>query len=245
MEAAISGHGVSPTTPASKRENELVDEVLELRRQISELERREADRQRLEASVEAGGHQAQKLLLEAVESLREIFVLWDAEDRLVLCNEAFRKMNEGVREWTRPGTRYEDYLRAAVAKGLVPGTAGREAEWIAERLHRFHHPGPPFEIPRQDGQWLLNHETRMPNGSTVTIATDITERKRAEAALSESEARFHHFAEASGDWFWEMDGELRFTWVSADIEKHTGVPREWHYGKTREETDEGSIDPLG
>ncbi len=51
----------------------------------------------------------------------------------------------------------------------------------------------------------------------------------------ESEARFHHFAEASGDWFWEMDAELRLTRFSPEVEKHASVPPEWHYGKTRQE----------
>lgn len=43
------------------------------------------------------------------------------------------------------------------------------------------------------------------------------------------------FAEVSGSWFWEMDENLRFTWFSKNVETHTHFPREWHYGKTRDE----------
>ena len=43
------------------------------------------------------------------------------------------------------------------------------------------------------------------------------------------------FAEVSGNWFWEMDQNLRFTWFSKNVETHTHFPREWHYGKTRDE----------
>lgn len=43
------------------------------------------------------------------------------------------------------------------------------------------------------------------------------------------------FAEASGHWFWEMDENLRFTWFSKNVEAHVRFPREWHYGKTRDE----------
>ncbi len=58
---------------------------------------------------------------------------------------------------------------------------------------------------------------------------------KAEEAFKESEHRFKDFAEASADWFWEMDAELRFTYMSPNVEEIVGVPPEWHYGKTREE----------
>ncbi|MDA0342301.1 MAG: PAS domain-containing protein, partial [Proteobacteria bacterium] len=43
------------------------------------------------------------------------------------------------------------------------------------------------------------------------------------------------FAEASDRWFWEMDENLRFTWISKNLELYLNGPREWHYGKTRGE----------
>ena len=52
-------------------------------------------------------------------------------------------------------------------------------------------------------------------------STDITARRQAEEELRKSEERFHHFAEATGDWFWEMNSDLRFTWISSGMEKHT------------------------
>jgi PAS domain S-box-containing protein len=45
----------------------------------------------------------------------------------------------------------------------------------------------------------------------VTVARDITERKRAEAALHDSEARFRSLTEMSSDFFWESDAEHRLT----------------------------------
>ena len=48
----------------------------------------------------------------------------------------------------------------------------------------------------------------------VVVFKDITERKRAEDELSNSNARFKDFAELASDWFWEMDEQLRFSYVS-------------------------------
>lgn len=67
----------------------------------------------------------------------------------------------------------------------------------------------------------------------ITGLLDITDRKEGERRLRESEQRFRDFAESSGDWLWEMDEQLRFTYMSPNVERILGVSPEWHYGKTR------------
>jgi len=73
------------------------------------------------------------------------------------------------------------------------------------------------------------------------IGTEITEFKRAEKALQESEERFQGFAEIGSDWLWEMDADLRFSYFSDPIHKITGLPREHYLGKSRLEVGQGSI----
>ena len=69
----------------------------------------------------------------------------------------------------------------------------------------------------------------------VAMVEDITEQKKAEEALRLSERRFQDFAESSADWFWEMDADLRFTYISPNVERLVGLSPEAHYGKTRRE----------
>ena len=73
-------------------------------------------------------------------------------------------------------------------------------------------------------------EERTADLRSVNLAhvAEITERRRAEAALRGSEQRFRDFAAAASDWFWETDAEHRFVWFSPNVEALTGVPREWH-----------------
>jgi len=64
-------------------------------------------------------------------------------------------------------------------------------------------------------------------------STNITEQVRAEQELSRSEKRFKDFAEASGDWFWEMDADLKFTYFSSRFEEVTGFNIEQRLGTKR------------
>ncbi|MCH7888813.1 MAG: PAS domain S-box protein [Proteobacteria bacterium] len=137
----------------------------------------------------ARAEETSRRLAAAIEGLSETFVLFDADDRIVVCNEQFRDINRAIPEATAPGTRFEDFIRAIVGKGLAPEALGREEEWIQERLERHRTPHGPFELARQDGRCVLVSEHRLADGGTATIAADITERKRAEEELREGEQR--------------------------------------------------------
>jgi diguanylate cyclase (GGDEF)-like protein/PAS domain S-box-containing protein len=62
---------------------------------------------------------------------------------------------------------------------------------------------------------------------------DVTQRKKFEIALLESEARFRDFAEVSSDWLWEMDSNLCFTYISPRYAEVTGLEKKEVLGKSR------------
>jgi diguanylate cyclase (GGDEF)-like protein/PAS domain S-box-containing protein len=65
------------------------------------------------------------------------------------------------------------------------------------------------------------------------VGRNITERKEAEAALRQSEARFRSLTELSSDWYWEQDEELRLTYVSRGFARRAGVDPTAVLGKRR------------
>jgi diguanylate cyclase (GGDEF)-like protein/PAS domain S-box-containing protein len=69
------------------------------------------------------------------------------------------------------------------------------------------------------------------------VGRNITERKRTKRNLRQIAERFRSLTELSSDWYWEMDAELRFTYVSEGIRKVRGVAPEALLGKRRWELD--------
>ena len=69
------------------------------------------------------------------------------------------------------------------------------------------------------------------------VGRNITQRKRTKRSLREIVERFRSLTELSSDWYWEMDGELRFTYVSEGIRKVRGIAPAALIGKRRWETE--------
>ena len=104
-----------------------------------------------------------------------------------------------------------------------------------------------FEGLRKDGSriWLVNSVRVVDwRGEPAIQSTcnDLTERKLAEQALQNNEARFRDFASTAADWFWEMDADLRFSYVSEHIEAVLGISADSYISKTRQDIAGQSIE---
>jgi len=152
-----------------------------LRDSLVESQRLEQERQRAEAET----RRAQAQLGEAIEAISEGFALYDADDRLVICNHRFKEMYAGVALEIQPGTQYETILRAAAGTGIIPAASDKGDAWVAERLDRHRNPEGAFEQQRSRGIWLKISERRTADGGIVGVFTDITELKDREFQLGQ------------------------------------------------------------
>ncbi len=123
-------------------------------------------------------------LLGAIEGLAEGVAIFDAEDRLVLCNERYREINAPGAEFLVPGARFEDLLRKAIALGMFPAALGNEDDWLRKRMADHVACNGSFERHWRDNTWLRVLEQPTRDGGTVILITDITEMKRREKALT-------------------------------------------------------------
>jgi PAS domain S-box-containing protein len=165
---------------------------------------------------------ALSLLRAAIEGLDENFLLCDAEDRIVLYN---RRYIESVGDEPVIGQRFEDFLRGRVALGRFPAAAGREKEWVAERLALRRAATSSLEMQIGD-RWHLVRDRRLADGATVTVGFEITERKHAERALAESESHLRAIFDqaAVGIALREIDG--RWIQVNQKLCEILGYTRE-------------------
>ncbi len=78
--------------------------------------------------------------------------------------------------------------------------------------------------------WLLQRQVAQ---RTQQLQRELNERQQVETALRESEARFRDVTEAASDWIWEMDENLRFTYLSERFYALTGIAPQYVLGLTR------------
>src|SRR5215475_679118 len=83
-------------------------------------------------------------LRDAIETIPEAFVLWDAHNRLVLCNSNFQTLHDLPDQAIEPGTSYESVIEAG-RKPVVCSEVSEEAELPGART---------FEARLDDGRWL-------------------------------------------------------------------------------------------
>jgi len=140
-------------------------------------------------AAEARARAAEQQLLDAIEQLDEAFVLFDAEDRLILCNERFRELCNESAHPVVPGITFETIVRDCAEGGFIADAEGRVEEWIAERMQRHRKPGAPFELQQADGRWLLIADRRTADGGYVGIRTDISRLKNQGLELKNNEER--------------------------------------------------------
>ena len=128
--------------------------------------------------------EARTQLSEAIEAISEGFVLYDADDKIVLCNSRFQDFYSGVKDILKPGTSFEQFLRAGIERKAFSEEYLSET-WLASRLENRRHARGASDTRLLDGRWVHVGEQRTHDGGMVTLYTEITELKRREEQLNE------------------------------------------------------------
>ncbi len=151
----------------------------------------------------------QKRLSEAIESMPDGFVLWDADDRLVLCNSNYREFFPEIAPLLVPGAKFETIARAISDSGLVVGPGGQESERYLRRLQRHWMPNGPTDYRLTDGRWIRINERRTEDGGTVGVRSDITELKLREMEAQTAREDAEMANRAKSEFLANMSHELR------------------------------------
>lgn len=137
-----------------------------------------------------------RLLLSALNAISDACCLYDADDRLIVCNDATRQIYDGIADVFRPGVSFDEIIETGIERGFWNLTDRSIEEWRAQLQARRSGPvvsSTTFRLA--DGRVVLHREAPTENGGRMGICTDITEQeqnaRRLEGADKNSRRLFY------------------------------------------------------
>ncbi len=171
------------------------------------------DSQQAKVDAEKQAEQQSRLMNAIVENIPVGVCLFDGDLKLVAYNSEFSKLLGIPRERLERGASFEDLVRFNAERGEY-GSAPtddevkRHTEILVTNLQAR------MERVRPDGTVLENRNRRLPSGGYVMVYTDITETKRIEAALRQSEQRYALALSGANEGIWEWGDKVNGIYVS-------------------------------
>ncbi|MBT6095598.1 MAG: PAS domain-containing protein [Rhodospirillaceae bacterium] len=173
--------------------------------------------------------------LDAMEHVTDGIAFWNAEDRFVLCNQRYREQAGPAAVRLVRGTSYADFLRAVFDLMDDPPAPDVREKWIARRVAEHRASGDPIEVNRS-GRWLLIRDDATPDGSIVSVVTDITEMKQRAQELQRvvdtvplliayvgQDGRYQLINRTFEDWLQLSQAEVRGKRVGEMMQDHVVV----------------------
>jgi len=152
---------------------------------------------------------AQQQLAAAIDGLSDAVALFDPDDRLIVCNRAYRNIHPALRDMLEPGVSFEQIVRANVERSRFD-LGGSEAEdYVRRRVEQHRAACGPVERRLADGRWEEAREELLSDGGRVLIITEITARKRAEETLLGAKTAAESANFAKSQFLANMSHELR------------------------------------
>jgi hypothetical protein len=169
-------------------------------------------------------------LASAIEAASTGIVIYDSNNRLVMCNSALREQVPFLADKLVPGVTYEELVHAAVLGGHLD-TEGEEPEtWMRRQIEKRNSEAGAETIVRfVDGRWMMHRGQQTPTGERIGVITDITELKQNEERLREAkrkaeraEARLASSVEATSEGFVIYDEQDRLVRANAAFQRLLG-----------------------
>jgi PAS domain S-box-containing protein len=196
-----------------------------------------------QARALAAARKAESTFVDAIDSMGAAIALWDAEDSLICCNEAYRQMYPELRAELVPGANFLRLLKLYYRRGPAEIIRGRsEAEFCAIAETRRH--GPPLaEVVRNRwDRYVLMSDYRSEDGRVLSLRLDVTEQGLIERALRNRRRMVDDLVELSIDFYWKQDADGRFTEITPGFDASPRLRAEALLGRTLADLPGFSVD---
>jgi len=132
-----------------------------------------------------------ELIYNATAILDDGFILFDADDRMVMCNQRYRDIYADVKDKFVPGTSFREIAEAYAETHTTFADIKEKMAWIEARIEQHQNPSTFFEQQLKNGDWIRIIEQKLPDGGTVGLRIDITDSKRIEEELENAQRIAH------------------------------------------------------
>ncbi len=175
------------------------------------------------------------ILNTALQAIPEGFAIFDSSERLIVYNDAYRKVCGPAGPLLHVGMTAQDIMTAVYEAGHYPlAPVGSEAadEWIASRMHDFRNPtGKAVVFPYGGGRWLRVENLRTGDGNTVALRIDVTELKEAELARDRQRLEYYTLVQNIPDFITRISGDFRITFANDRYAAFVGISADDLVGK--------------
>ncbi|MCU6454561.1 PAS-domain containing protein [Sphingomonas sp. A2-49] len=180
----LQGNAFSVFETAISLEGKVRDRTADLERALSDLAATNAAL----AHARDAADSARSRLGDAIETINEGFAIFDADDRLLLCNQTYRSLWPAIADEIVPGVSFDEIAGRIGATGSSLGAMIAPDRWISERVAQHQVAEGGHVIALADGRWIQVNERRTSEGGIVGVYTDITDIKADEARQRAREA---------------------------------------------------------
>lgn len=150
---------------------------------------------------------------DAIEALPTGFTVFDADDRLAVCNERIREIYPLSRPRLEVGRHFREILEYGLRQGEVAGVEPTDAAQVEQALSlsvaRHQQPAEAFDIELSDGRWVRVVEQRTQDGGSVSFHIDVTAQKHSEQSLEEARLRAEAANQAKSTFLATVSHEVR------------------------------------
>ena len=198
---------------------QLLEELDALRRRVAELEAAERELGRMRSALERGAESLQKLLDGSVD----VTVMLDGEGTVRYVSSSVERIM-GYRPEEILGKNVFHFIHPDDVHQLVEDFQGGRGDAVPTRKGEFRY-------RHRDVTWRFMETTGMNFLDDLLVAgvfatgRDITDRKRMERSLRESEERYRALIESQAVGISEVDREERFIFANLAAHDIFGVPR--------------------
>lgn len=129
-------------------------------------------------------------ILQSLDHLQSGLVMYGPDDVLVFCNRRFKEIYPEIADVLNPGVPYSQIARTFYQREYCRRTNQTEDEYVNSRVAQHLHPDEcDDEYLMAPGSWILASDRKTADGGVIGFRLDISERKRAEKLLAETEMR--------------------------------------------------------